>query len=154
MAAASADLRAWCGLSGLPAVLARVRPRLRSSRGERGRELLDVPDGLLPDGAEPAPVRFLPALDDAVLGYDDRSRVIAAEHRGLSVAGARVVLVDGFVSATWTSRDRADGGVDVAVQPLRPLSAPEREETQEEGERLAGFLGDGVPGGFAVAAGG
>ena len=149
--AASADLRAWCGLSGLPAVIGRLRPQLRSFRDERGRELLDVPDGPLPDAGEPALVRFLPAFDNAVLGYDDRSRIIAGEHRGLSVAGARLVLVDGTVSATWTTAARDDGGVAVTVSPLRPLTVAGRAEVEEEGTRLAAFLGDGVPGGFAVA---
>ncbi|MGY1671950.1 winged helix DNA-binding domain-containing protein [Geodermatophilus sp. SYSU D00710] len=148
--ASSADLRAWCGLSGLPAVVARLRPQLRSFRDERGRELLDVLDAPLPDGDLPAPVRFLPAFDNAVLGYDDRSRVIADEHRGLSVAGARVVLVDGFVAATWTSAARDDGGVAVAVAPLRPLTAAERTEVEAEGSALAAFLGDGVPGAVTV----
>ncbi|WP_204264603.1 DNA glycosylase AlkZ-like family protein [Geodermatophilus normandii] len=144
--AASADLRAWCGLSGLPAVVARLRPQLRSSRDERGRELLDVPDAPLPDRDEPAPVRFLPAFDNAVLGYDDRSRIIADEHRGLSVTGARLVLVDGSVAATWTGRDRDGGGVTVTVQPLRLLTPAERGEVGAEAADLAAFLGDGVPG--------
>jgi hypothetical protein len=151
--AASADLRAWCGLSGLPAVVARLRPRLRSWRDERGRELLDVPDAPLPDPGEPAPVRFLPAFDNAVLGYDDRSRIIADEHRGLSVTGARFVLVDGSVAATWTSTDRDDGGADVTVRPLRPLTAAERDEVEAEGTALAAFLGDGVPGRVTVTSG-
>jgi hypothetical protein len=151
--AASADLRAWCGLSGLPAVVARLRPQLRSWRDERGRELLDVPDAPLPDPGEPAPVRFLPAFDNAVLGYDDRSRVIADEHRGLSVTGARLVLVDGSVSATWTTGGRDDGGVDVTVRPLRPLTPAERDDVEAEGTALAAFLGDGAPGRLTVVGG-
>ena len=46
--------------------------------------------------------RFLPAFDNAILGYRDRSRIIDHAHLGLSVAGHRVVLVDGRVRATWT----------------------------------------------------
>ncbi len=148
--AASADLRAWCGLSGLPAVVTRLRPRLRTYRDDRGRELLDVLDAPLPDGDRSAPVRFLPAFDNAVLGYDDRFRIIGAEHRGLSVAGARFVLVDGFVAATWTSSDREDGGVEVTVRPLRPLTPYERADVEAEGAGLAAFLGDGTPGSLTV----
>jgi len=149
--AASADLRAWCGLSGLPPVVERLRPQLRSFRDERGRELLDVPEAPLPDGNRGAPVRFLPAFDNSVLGYDDRSRVIDDEHRRLSVTGARFVLVDGFVAATWTGRDREDGGVAVTVAPLRPLTAPERADVEAEGASLAAFLGGGTPGSLTVA---
>ena len=39
----------------------------------------------------------------ALIRYHDRSRIIDA-HRGLSVDGARVVLVDGRVAATWSVR--------------------------------------------------
>lgn len=151
--AAGADLRAWCGLSGLPAVVARLRPQLRTYRDDRGRDLLDVVGAPLPDGDERAPVRFLPAFDNAVLGYDDRSRIIGAEHRGLSVAGARFVLVDGFVAATWTSSDRQDGEVEVTVRPLRALTPSERADVEAEGTSLAAFLGDGTPGSLTVATG-
>ena len=119
--ATTADVRAWSGLAGLREVAARLRPRLRTFRDERGRLLLDVPDGALPDADTPAPPRFLPAFDNAVLGYDDRSRVVDDEHRGLSVAGARLLLVDGRVAATWTTRVGEDEAV-LEVAPLRELA--------------------------------
>ncbi|MFF1715179.1 winged helix DNA-binding domain-containing protein [Streptomyces sp. NPDC058268] len=149
--AASADLRAWCGLAGLPAAVAAVREELITFRDERGRELLDLPDAPRPDPDTPAPVRFLPAFDNAILGYHDRTRIIDDAHRGLSVAGARVVLVDGRVAATWT----ADAGT-VTVTPLARFSRADRTAVTEEGEALACFLsadsadsadsGDGVHG--------
>ncbi|MGI5131946.1 winged helix DNA-binding domain-containing protein [Pseudonocardia sp. CA-107938] len=139
--ATSADVRSWSGLAGLPAVIKEVRPQLRTFRDARGRELLDVPDGPLPDPDTPAPPRFLPAFDNAVLGYDDRTRIIDVEHRNLSVAGARLLLVDGRVAATWTSS--ADG---VTVHPLRPLTPAERDEVEQEGVELTAFLADGTPG--------
>ncbi|PRY44904.1 winged helix DNA-binding domain-containing protein [Umezawaea tangerina] len=136
--AASADLRAWCGLAGLPAAVAAVRGELVAFRDERGRELLDLPDAPRPDPDTPAPVRFLPAFDNAVLGYQDRGRIIDDAHRGLSVAATRFVLVDGRVSATWTVTDDT-----VAVTPLRPLSRAERAAVTEEGAGLASFLSEG-----------
>ncbi|MBB4689070.1 winged helix DNA-binding domain-containing protein [Amycolatopsis jiangsuensis] len=136
--AASADLRAWCGLAGLPAAVAAVREELVSFRDERGRELLDLPGAPRPDPETPAPVRFLPAFDNAILGYHDRTRIIDDEHRGLSVAGARVVLVDGRVTATWTVEEGT-----VSVAPLRRLSRAERAEVTAEGQHLASFLSDG-----------
>ncbi len=71
--AATADLRAWCGLTGLPATVKALREELVVFRDERGRELLDLPGAPRPDPGTPAPVRFLPAFDNAILGYDDRS---------------------------------------------------------------------------------
>ncbi len=136
--AASADLRAWCGLAGLPAAIAAVREELVTFRDERGRELLDLPDAPRPDPDMPAPVRFLPAFDNAILGYQDRGRIIDDAHRGLSVAGARVVLVDGRVAATWTVEDGT-----VTATPLRRFSRAERTAVTEEGQTLAAFLSDG-----------
>ncbi|MGI5520155.1 winged helix DNA-binding domain-containing protein [Micromonospora sp. CA-259024] len=135
--AATADLRAWCGLAGLPAAVAAIRDELVAFRDERGRTLLDLPDAPRPDPETPAPVRFLPAFDNAILGYDDRSRIIDDAHRGLSVAGERVVLVDGRVAATWS----VESGT-VTVNPLCGLSRADRTAVAEQGEALASFLSD------------
>jgi hypothetical protein len=136
--ATSTDLRSWCGLAGLPAAVSAVREELVSFRDQRGRELLDLPEAPRPDPGTAAPVRFLPAFDNAVLGYHFRDRIIDDGHRGLSVAGERLVLVDGRVAAVWRTED----GV-VAVSPLRPLSDGDRAEVAEQAGRLALFLSEG-----------
>ena len=135
--AASADLRAWCGLAGLPAAVAAIRDELVTFRDERGRELLDLPGAPRPDPDTPAPVRFLPAFDNAILGYHDRGRIIDDAHRGLSVAGERVVLVDGRVAATWN----VEAGT-VIVAPLGRFSRTERTAVAEQGQALSSFLSD------------
>ncbi len=145
--AATVDLRAWSGLAGLPPAVARVRERLVAFRDERGRELLDLPDAPRPDPGSPAPVRFLPAFDNLVLGYDDRSRFIDDAHRGLSVEGTRFVLVDGRVAASWTVAD----GV-VTVTPLRRFSRADRHDVGEEGRSLAAFLSAGASHRVTIAA--
>ncbi|MEU0688514.1 winged helix DNA-binding domain-containing protein [Streptomyces uncialis] len=137
--AASADLRAWCGLAGLPAAIKAAREELVVFRDERGRELLDLPDAPRPHPDTPAPVRFLPAFDNAILGYHDRSRVIDAPHLGLSVAGHRTVLVDGRVTATWTVRDDQ-----LRISALRPLTAQEQEAVHAEAQALTTFLDNGI----------
>ncbi|GAB2854589.1 winged helix DNA-binding domain-containing protein [Actinocorallia aurea] len=137
--ASTADLRAWCGLAGLPAAVKAVRGELIAFRDERGRELLDLPGAPRPHPDTPAPVRFLPAFDNAILGYQDRSRIIDHAHLGLSVAGHRAVLVDGRVAATWTTRDGTLG-----ISPFRPLTAPEHEAVRAEAGHLAAFLDDGI----------
>lgn len=136
--AATADIRAWSGLAGLPGAVEAVRDELVSFRDQRGRELLDLPGAPRPDPDAPAPVRFLPAFDNAVLGYDDRSRIIDDEHRGLSVAGERVVLVDGRVAGTWKFTEDA-----VNITPVRSFSRRERADVVEQGSGLAMFLSDG-----------
>ncbi|MFF5077455.1 winged helix DNA-binding domain-containing protein [Actinoplanes sp. NPDC000266] len=137
--ASTADLRAWCGLAGLPEAVAALRDELVDVRDTRGRRLLDLAGAPRPDPGTPAPVRFLPAFDNAVLGYHDRSRVIDDEHRLLSVAGTRFVLIDGRVAATWTTPTATSGPV--AVTPLRRLTRAEQSEVSDEAERLTAFLG-------------
>jgi hypothetical protein len=134
--AASADLRAWCGVAGLPAAVAAVRPELVTFTDERGRELLDLPEAPRPDPDTPAPVRFLPAFDNAILSYADRTRIVDDAHKSLSVNGLRAVLLDGRVAALWTVE--ADG---IVVTPLRRFSRADRTEVAEEGRAVAAFLG-------------
>lgn len=54
------DILAWCGLTQLREVTDGMGGRLRRFSTEDGAELLDVPDGPLPDPETPATVRFLP----------------------------------------------------------------------------------------------
>lgn len=146
--AASADVRAWSGLSGIREVLEGM-PDLRTFRDERHRLLYDVPDGPLPDPDVPAPPRFLPAFDNAVLGYDDRSRIIDREHRGLSVAGARFLLVDGRVAGTWTLRTAGDAAV-LEITPLTDVT--DRDAVEAEGARLVRWHVPDRPGRIAWSA--
>ncbi len=135
--AATADIRAWSGIAGLPAAVASIRDELVTFRDERGRELLDLPDAPRPPGDAPAPVRYLPAFDNALLAYDDRTRIVDGAHRSVSVAGERVVLVDGRVAARWTVNDG-----EVVVNPLVRLTRADRASVVEEGQQLALFLSD------------
>ncbi len=132
-----ADLRAWCGLAGLPAAVSAIRAELVTFRDEHGRALVDLPDAPRPDPDTPAPPRFLPAFDNAILGYHHRTRIIDDAHRGLSVAGERVLLLDGRVAATWTVESDT-----VVVTPLRRFSRADHTAVAEEGTQLASFLSD------------
>jgi Winged helix DNA-binding domain len=106
--ATAADVRTWSRITGLRAVIDRLRPGLRTFRDERGRELLDVPDGPLPDPETPAPPRFLPAYDNVLLSHDDRSRVTSRNLSYAPIPTGRFVgslLVDGFLRAMWKFED-------------------------------------------------
>ncbi len=144
--ATSSDLRAWCGLTGLRDPIKRLRPGLRTFRDERGRELLDIPDGPLPDPDVPAPPRFLPAFDNAVLGFDDRSRIIDDQFRGLSVTGARFLLVDGRVAAVWTITPDAV----LRVTLLTPQTPADVDAVVAEGEALLSWHTEGAGKGVEV----
>jgi hypothetical protein len=135
------DIQAWSGLTRLREVTDRLRPGLRVFRGEDGRELLDLPDAPPPGPDTPAPVRFLPAFDNLITGYRDRTRMMTARQQAVVCDGAvvaAVVLVDGVVRGTWALRT-GDGTATLHIEPFTPLSAAERSAVHEEGERLLGF---------------
>lgn len=162
--ASVADLQTWSGLTGLRAVVDRLRPQLvtlRTAPGEgpaRGRELVDLPDAPRPDAATPAPVRFLPDYDNVLLSHADRSRIVPddARERLRSPNGVLpgTVLVDGTVAATWVVRrsrlDPSEGAsgrtgrtlATLAVLPVRPLPHASRQELVDEAERLVRFVAD------------
>jgi hypothetical protein len=136
--ATAADIQTWSWLTGIRSVLERLRPQLRTFRDEAGRELFDVPDGLLPDPATPAPVRFLPEYDNIQLSHADRSRILVAEHRGQPFMKG-FILVDGFASATWQVT-REGKAATLQVHLYKPISRPDRAELRDEGARLLTFM--------------
>ena len=118
------------------------RVELRRFRDERGRLLLDLPRAALPPGDSPAPVRFLPKWDSALLAYapPERTRILPERFRAAVIAKngdvAPTVLVDGFVAAMWN----LDRKGKIEVTPLRRLSSSEQGEIKGEGERVVEFM--------------
>jgi hypothetical protein len=141
-----ADVAAWSRLTGFREVLERLRPRLRTFRDERGRELFDLPDAPRPDPDTPAPPRFLPEYDNVLLSHADRSRFVAEERRG-SLAGAfagrahGAVLHDGLVEGSWRlDRDRETGGATLVVTHAGRLTKRATAALTAEGRRLLRFV--------------
>jgi hypothetical protein len=136
--ASVADMRTWSWLTGLRAVVDRVRPRLRTLRDERGRELLDDPDAAIADPDAEAPIRFLPEYDNLLLSHEDRSRMAGPWYPKV-VYSRGAVLVDGFVAAGWyvtRARDTATLTVDLFTDP----SSAERAAIETEASALLGFI--------------
>jgi hypothetical protein len=146
--AAAADVQAWSGLSGLREVLESLRPKLRTFRDERKRELFDLPDAPRPAEDTPAPVRFLPGFDNIILGHAERARIIADEHRQFVTTKNLQVLptfvVDGFVAGTWKS-ERVKSTASLILKPFAPLPRTARAQFSEEGAALLRFIEPDAP---------
>jgi Winged helix DNA-binding domain len=137
--ATPADARSWSGLAGMREVFERLRPRLRTFRDERGRELFDVAGAPLPDPDTPAPVRFLPEYDNVQLGHDDRGRIAPPGLKGWAEVGWGSVLVDGFGAARWRAELDGDRAT-LWVEPFAKIARTDRAGVSEESERLVTFL--------------
>ena len=141
--AAVSDFQSWSGLTRMGEVFEIMRPGLGVYRTEVG-ELFDLPDAALADVDVPAPVRFLPAFDNVLLGHATRTRIVSDDDRKVVMpGGAQVVptfLVDGFVGGTWSLQ-----GSELLVKNFRPLSRAIRSEVVSEAEQLLEFVIPGDP---------
>ncbi|MFE7480864.1 winged helix DNA-binding domain-containing protein [Streptomyces sp. NPDC057552] len=131
------DVQAWSGLTRLREVVESLP--LRTFRTVDGKVLYDVPDAPIADSGAPAPVRFLPAFDNAALGHKDRTRLISdADRRRIApvaALGVPLFLVDGFVRGSWSFKDGA-----LRITPFRPLTGAEEDAVLEEARPLFGFV--------------
>jgi hypothetical protein len=137
------DAQAWSGLRNLASAFERLRPGLVTFRDEKNRELFDLPDAPRPDEDTPAPVRFLPDYDNAMLGHDDRSRIMDDAYRPSLTSANGIVyatfLVDGRIAGKWTlERDKKRAIVTLA--PYTKLTKPTRIALDAEAERIARFI--------------
>jgi hypothetical protein len=137
--ASPGDVASFTGLpvAAVRAVLARCA--VSRFRDESGAELVDLPDGPLPDPATPAPVRFLGTWDATLLIHARRTQLLPEAYRPRVFAttmprSVPTFLVDGQVAGTWRY---ADGRV--VTSPFHDLPAAARRALDSEAERLAAF---------------
>jgi hypothetical protein len=139
------DIRVWSGVTGLAAVVGKLRPGLRVFIDEYGRELLDLPDAPRPDPDTSAPPRFLPEYDNVLLGHADRSRLIELGAAAPGWAGN--LLYDGFLRGSWKI-SRSRGKTRIVVTPFTRLSKKAVDEVTQEGldllQRVAPVAGHEV----------
>ena len=144
--ATAADAQTWSGVTGLGEIVERLRPRLRTFRDEKGRELFDLPDAPRPDPDTPAPARLLPEYDNITLSHADRTRVVPEEYRKrlMTINGIipGTLLVDGMVAGQW-KLTRARRAATVRITPFHPLSTVDTEATRTEVAALLEFAAPG-----------
>jgi hypothetical protein len=131
------DIQAWSGMTRLREVVEPLRPQLRLFQNEAGQELFDLPEAPRPGPDVPAPVRFLAALDNVVLGHADRTRMMTEEQRKYTIVEA-TVTVDGFVQGLWALK-RVKDTATLVVRLFTPLSSVDKAAVIEEGDRLLHF---------------
>ena len=98
-----------------------------------------------PERAAGSPVRLLPGFDEYVLGYKDRSAILAPEEELRVVPGRNgmflgTVVVGGLVVGTWNRRTTTKRTV-VTVTPFGSLSATRRREVERAAAAYGQHLG-------------
>ena len=145
------DFAGWTGLTAADAKLA------VSAAGDRlavvqvdgremhvDKEILDPPrPGALGGGADE--VLALPGFDEYLLGFKDRSLMLAAEHKQAIIPGGNgvfqaTIVRDGRVVGTW-KRSVVRGGTLVDLRPLVHHSASDRARVEGAFEPYARFTG-------------
>jgi hypothetical protein len=152
--ASAADIQTWSAVGGLSSVLDAMRDEL-AVFGAGKRELFDLPGAPRPGADVDAPPRLLPEFDNLMLAWDDRSRVIADEHRPLvTTKNLRVratFLVDGVVAGVWTIAVKR-GVATLTLAPFGRVVKRAQKDLLAEAERLVRLIEPGAKSHGAVLA--
>jgi winged helix DNA-binding protein len=135
--ASRADVVSFTGLTAGTVAPAIERVALRRFADERGKELVDVPRGPLPDAETPAPVRFLPVWDATLLVQARRTQILPEPYRALvfntkTPHSIHTFLVDGQVAGSWRHEK---GGI--VLEPFERLSKETRRAVDDEADHMA-----------------
>lgn len=148
------DFAGWTGLTAADAKrgIAATGDELVSVRVD-GREMFARP--ALLDAYDPAAivagedeVLALPGFDEYLLGFKDRSLMVAEEHKQAIIPGGNgvfqsTVVRDGRVIATW-KRSTGRKQTTIDVRPLVPLGAGDRVRVAAAFEPYGRFVGQPV----------
>ncbi|MGH2662067.1 MAG: winged helix DNA-binding domain-containing protein [Actinomycetota bacterium] len=133
------DIANWAGLPVTTLRPVAERLRLRRFRDEVGGELLDLPRAPMPDADIPAPVRFIPTWDAALLVHARRTQILPEDYRPLvfntkTPHSVPAFTIDGAVAGTW----RYEKGR-VRLEPFASIPRRARRELEDETKRLTAF---------------
>jgi hypothetical protein len=92
-------------------------------------------------------IYLLPAYDEFIISYKDRSATVDLKHQSKTVSSNGIfrpaIVIDGRVSALW-KRSLIKDTARVDVQPLRSHTREERRQIQKALEKYADFLGKDI----------
>jgi hypothetical protein len=133
------DIASWAGISVADARRGGGGLTLVHYVDEAGRELVDLPDGPLPDPDTPAPVRFLPHWDAALLVHARRTGLLPEPYRSRvfhtrNPFSVGTYLVDGRVVGAWSLRDGR-----VVLDPYEEVSDDDGRAIERERAALEAF---------------
>jgi len=138
-----ADFATWAGLTladaraGLETVTSSLVPEWHEGKEYwRGADASDAPH-------DASSVYLLPGFDEYLLGYKDRSDVLATEHAGKVAPGGNgvffpIIIVGGQVVGTWKRTVKKDA-VAVTLTPFTDL-AVSFERLVEAAQRYSDFI--------------
>jgi hypothetical protein len=141
------DFAGWTGLTAADARrgIAGAGDQLATVRVD-GTEMYVDPTLLdpVPPTARTGEILVLPGFDEYLLGYKDRSLMLAEEHKQAIIPGGNgvfqaTVVRDGRVIGTW-KRTLGKTRVQIAVQPLVPLGKTDRARIEQAFEEYARFI--------------
>lgn len=141
--ATAADLAWWSGLTQKDALHALALANAEIERDTHGGTTwwwrADAPAA-----PRSRTIHLLPAFDEYLIGYRDRTPVLDAVHTrrviGINGLVAATAIIGGRVAATWKRGGAGDD--DVVLDPLRALVDAERAGIRRAATRWRRFLGD------------
>ena len=137
------DLMRWAGLSGAEAVRGIAGAGKKLVAAKLAGETYYVSAHHPPPAAARA-VCLLPAFDELILGYKDRSAMVNDQHVKQITPGGGVfratILHDGQIIGTWKA-SATQRQVRVTPQTFAPLSAAARRALVQAAQRYGEFLG-------------
>jgi hypothetical protein len=152
-----ATLRDFVWWTGLTVADAKIALHLAQPALERvviGDDELWMSNELDPADAAPPPAHLLPAFDEIMIGYKDRSAMLAPRYANRVAPGGNgvffpILVLDGQVRGTWKRSARAKT-VALDASPFGRFTAPQKKAFDAPRERYAHFLGVPVTLAFRV----
>lgn len=139
------DLAWWSGLTlkDTQAALALAKPFLQQETVGDATYWFDPDSTAAGLDAEAADVHLLPAFDEYLVGYKDRTAALDPAHTkqviGVNGIFASNIVIEGRVAGLW-KRSSDKQGVAMSITPLRPLKKPERTAIANATQRIGRFL--------------